>query len=419
VIDRHNMIDPLPEPAAAPSTDPRLAYQWLLEVWLTRIRRAGVPLALALPLLFSTVASTAAVALAAGIALANGGLAGLLGRGPCPRRLRAARGLATGLDWGIALAVIALRARDPDNDALLTLLLLIVLAGARHRLRGALAAAFAGIIVTGTWLSLQAFALRRLDAATAGRDLGEWALAIGLTALLVGGQVRAGGEWFARQSAERECERHEAAARYREECARRTIEEAEFQRRQMKLTRREWEVLGLVAEGLDDAQIGAALSISPSTAKAHVYHISEKLGVTGRRAVAELARQRGVVQVQQRFRSQADQTVVVRHLGGTIANCTLTNASEPELAVGQRVLLFLAAPVNDGAGRSFQVLGGHQGQWAVGADDTVANRAEHLRGLNGLTVGQVEGRVRAALVGPPPRDIPATLLVPLSEAPLP
>lgn len=126
-----------------------------------------------------------------------------------------------------------------------------------------------------------------------------------------------------------------------------------------------------------------------------------------------------VVQVQQRFRGQPEQTVVVRRLGGTIANCTLTNASEPEMAVGQRVLLFLAAPVGDGAGRSFQVLGGYQGQWAVGADGTVANRAEHLRGLNGLAVGQVEGRVRAALAGPPTRDIPATLLVPLSEAPLP
>lgn len=69
--------------------------------------------------------------------------------------------------------------------------------------------------------------------------------------------------------------------------------EADRQRQESRLSRREWEVLRLLTRELTDAQIGAALSISPSTAKAHVYHISEKLGVTGRRAIADFARQRG------------------------------------------------------------------------------------------------------------------------------
>lgn len=291
--DRPDPASAVPELAATTPVDPRFAHRWLLEIWLTRIRWAGVPLALALPLLSPLVATTAAAALAVGIAFANGALARFLSRDQCRQRLRAARALATGLDWGIALAVIALRARDADNDVLLLLLLLIVLAGARYRLRGALTAACTAVVVAGAWLSLRVLAPQGLDVVTAARDLAEWALAAGLTALIVGGQVRACGEWLAREQARREGERREEETWRCRERARLADQEAELRRSQARLTRREWEVLQLVARGLDDAQIGAALSISPSTAKAHVYHISEKLGVTGRRAVADLARQRG------------------------------------------------------------------------------------------------------------------------------
>ena len=48
------------------------------------------------------------------------------------------------------------------------------------------------------------------------------------------------------------------------------------------LTRRELEVLGLVADGLTNAQIARRLVISTSTAKVHVQHILKKLGVTSR-----------------------------------------------------------------------------------------------------------------------------------------
>jgi two-component system, NarL family, response regulator DevR len=51
------------------------------------------------------------------------------------------------------------------------------------------------------------------------------------------------------------------------------------------LTRRELEVLRLLARGMSNGEIGAALFISPTTAKFHVANILHKLGV-GHRAEA-------------------------------------------------------------------------------------------------------------------------------------
>jgi ATP/maltotriose-dependent transcriptional regulator MalT len=48
------------------------------------------------------------------------------------------------------------------------------------------------------------------------------------------------------------------------------------------LTQREQEVLGLIAEGLSNAEISRRLFISEKTTKVHVHHIFAKLGVTSR-----------------------------------------------------------------------------------------------------------------------------------------
>ena len=61
----------------------------------------------------------------------------------------------------------------------------------------------------------------------------------------------------------------------------------------MNLSKREKEVLGLVAHGLSNAEIGQRLFISPVTAKAHVRHIFEKLGVKSRAEAALRATQIG------------------------------------------------------------------------------------------------------------------------------
>jgi DNA-binding NarL/FixJ family response regulator len=55
------------------------------------------------------------------------------------------------------------------------------------------------------------------------------------------------------------------------------------------LTRREEEVLALIAGGLSNAAIAASLVISEKTAGHHVSHILTKLGVPNRAAAAAYA----------------------------------------------------------------------------------------------------------------------------------
>lgn len=61
------------------------------------------------------------------------------------------------------------------------------------------------------------------------------------------------------------------------------------------LTARELEVLRLVADGLTGSQIAARLFISPSTVKAHVRNVREKLGVHDRAAAVAESMRRGLI----------------------------------------------------------------------------------------------------------------------------
>ena len=61
------------------------------------------------------------------------------------------------------------------------------------------------------------------------------------------------------------------------------------------LTRRELEVLALLAEGRSNRQIAETLFISESTAGVHVSNILGKLGVTGRTEAAAVAFRAGLV----------------------------------------------------------------------------------------------------------------------------
>lgn len=62
-----------------------------------------------------------------------------------------------------------------------------------------------------------------------------------------------------------------------------------------ELTPRELEVLGLVARGLTNGQIGKHLFISPKTVSVHVSNVLAKLGASGRTEAAALARERGLL----------------------------------------------------------------------------------------------------------------------------
>ena len=57
----------------------------------------------------------------------------------------------------------------------------------------------------------------------------------------------------------------------------------------VELTAREQQVLGLIAEGLSNRQIGERLFISRKTASVHVSAILRKLGVSSRTEAAVMA----------------------------------------------------------------------------------------------------------------------------------
>jgi ATP/maltotriose-dependent transcriptional regulator MalT len=61
------------------------------------------------------------------------------------------------------------------------------------------------------------------------------------------------------------------------------------------LTERELHVMRLLARRLTNNEIGEELFISPITVKNHIAHITEKLGVSGRRAAVERAGELGLL----------------------------------------------------------------------------------------------------------------------------
>ncbi|MDB5068780.1 MAG: two component transcriptional regulator, LuxR family [Chloroflexi bacterium] len=73
------------------------------------------------------------------------------------------------------------------------------------------------------------------------------------------------------------------------EAARRLAAAIRPRRQAEPLTRRERDVLGLVAEGLANREIGARLGITEKTVKAHVTRVLDKLGVQSRTQAALVA----------------------------------------------------------------------------------------------------------------------------------
>jgi len=74
--------------------------------------------------------------------------------------------------------------------------------------------------------------------------------------------------------------------------------EAEQQRYDAGLSKREEEVLALVAKGTTNKEIASALFITESTVKAHLSSILEKLHVRNRQQAAVLATEKGIIRKQ-------------------------------------------------------------------------------------------------------------------------
>jgi DNA-binding NarL/FixJ family response regulator len=64
---------------------------------------------------------------------------------------------------------------------------------------------------------------------------------------------------------------------------------------QASLSRREIEVLGLVAAGRSNIEVAADLFLSETTVKSHLAHIFSKLDVTSRTAAISAARRKGIL----------------------------------------------------------------------------------------------------------------------------
>jgi DNA-binding NarL/FixJ family response regulator len=63
----------------------------------------------------------------------------------------------------------------------------------------------------------------------------------------------------------------------------------------MNLTKRELEIIKLIADGLSDGGIGEALGIAPSTAHFHACHVLKKLGMPNRASAAAEAVRIGLI----------------------------------------------------------------------------------------------------------------------------
>lgn len=74
-------------------------------------------------------------------------------------------------------------------------------------------------------------------------------------------------------------------------------EQDEALRRASELTRREREVLALLAEGADNDNIAQALVISPQTARTHIQNVLGKLGVHSRLEAAAFVVRNGILDV--------------------------------------------------------------------------------------------------------------------------
>ena len=97
--------------------------------------------------------------------------------------------------------------------------------------------------------------------------------------------VAAGGAWLDPQVTSR------VLAAYRQVA----LPRAEQAARLRRLTEREHEVLGLMARGLSNPEIGRTLFIGDGTVKTHVGHILAKLGARDRPAAIVFAFDHGIV----------------------------------------------------------------------------------------------------------------------------
>lgn len=128
-----------------------------------------------------------------------------------------------------------------------------------------------------------------------------------------------------------------------------------------------------------------------------------------------------IVNIDQQFRGQPSNQLRVRTFGGQIDGCAQEFPDSPPFEVGASVALFMREPDTASTYQVYEVVGGSQGYWTIGADGLASTDAVHLLPaqqpipLDALTAAIVS----ELAAGPSPdSSVLDEYLVPASMAPI-
>lgn len=283
------LLAPLELPSCE-GNDARLAQCWWFESTLTRARWGAIPMLLLLIPFFPSISWPFLILLALIIGVGNARLYWLLRHDSSLHRLRAVRWLAPSLDWMGGLSAIAVFSEEPGFGIAPILLLLVARTAVNsRRLSVLLAATIGALLVLGALLVAQVHWFEVLEADTAQGVLITRGALLAIVAMALAGWIKTDDRWH--QWVETQRDSLHVAER---------AELETYRRHDYGLSQREWELLPFLAcDDLTYEQIGKQLSISAYTIKTHVQRIGKKLGVNGRQAVVRVARERGLLPLEE------------------------------------------------------------------------------------------------------------------------
>lgn len=111
------------------------------------------------------------------------------------------------------------------------------------------------------------------------------------------------------------------------------------------------------------------------------------------------------VKVEKSFRGEPIKLVHLRQAGRSVPGGCVDRQNQPDLRVGDRLLLFLDQPIGNVATPTYQVTGWMQGYWRLDGQDRITD-ASHYNGFQGKALGSVTREIAATLSAPQPRGVP-------------
>lgn len=277
---------------------PITVYRRRLEEVLVAVRWIAVPLCLAMIPLLPKATPIIIGLITGGLALGNLAILIYL-RQPCrPRRLRVVSGVATALEWLVALGMVLVGGVNPMNPIPAVLILLILIDGLRFGLLGVVGATVIAEIGSSVAVLRQVVVLEVISPAAGAMVLARWAVILLAASLTIGVLLWKEQEWLRQETHRWERERADLLRRLDD--AERHSKDGHLLLRNLQLgvSSRERQVLLLLADGLTYEQIAECLSIELETVRTHVRHLAAKLSVRGRGAIITAARDLGLLTIE-------------------------------------------------------------------------------------------------------------------------